>query len=858
MNPEGHRSFLGQSAKSAVNGHQSDSRPEKPRLVTEDVDQPFATSPESLVFSTEAKGQNVGSKPLQNRPTRSQSTSQAASLSPAAMFLSSFAAMAPAKVTLPDDEGEVVGGFTLGGVIGYGGFSTIRRAFSTSGGAVAVKIVRRSDLLKDANPTMARKRLDHEAEIWSSLSHEHILPLFTSVHTSYADFFFTLLCPAGSLFDILKRDGRPALPQDDAGMMFRQVVRGINYLHEVVGIVHRDIKLENVLVDESGVCRITDFGLSRKIGEDVEEEEESAEEPGPITTLSISVSNGAGVHRAASVSQSHFNGPVKKFKTGLSLHESLIRPPGHGPRHRNSTTTSTQPPVRGCFQPGSLPYAAPELLGPPQISAHNTVHPAQDIWALGIMLYALLTGRFPFTDTFEPRLQLKIIHGVYEIPPNIGPNAERVLRGCLDPTVQSRWNILMVDEVAWGIGWGTDVSVPIASDEELRRETLSASMSRSTSQSAARSSRSKSRPADIVVPSEWEHGDIRSPGSVDAASRRSISRTRRSLSRAPAVTDRSSSARSADRSMSRPASRGRLALHSSRSGSLSSSSSSQARSPSLSALEVEIVDASSPSSSSVGVVGERGRRLRRRDVEAIIIASTSRSPSPSAVPTTPIDSDFHAQYPTSRSPVHADEEYDYSTAPSRDQVDGRELRLRERGRKPMKDIPENSGIRGPPYWGRISSPPDNLETLLDENEPVNSALDESGFDQDPKRDHTPFQGSPGPIVYSRSDGGVSKDTVDMDGHKGDSSQRPYYSYSTPRPGFGKQRAGSTPPSVLSSMHRFSDFPRPSPPHSRASYSRAHSRDGLPTMSGLSGVPSISGLPVILDTKTIFKNDSAGF
>jgi len=453
--------------------------------------------------------------------------------------------------------------------------------------------------------------------------------------------------------------------------------------------------------------------------------------------------------------------------------------------------------------------------------------------------------------------------GVYEIPSGIGHGAERVLKGCLDSCVQSRWNILMVDEVAWGIGWGTDVSVPMVSDEELRRETASASMSRSTSQCATRGSRSSSRPANIMIPSDWEHGDTRSPGSVDAASRRSISRARRSLSRAPVVTDQSSSARSVERNMSRRSSRGRMAFHTPRSGSLSSSSSSsRARSPSLTALEiVEIVDASSPLSSPSSSTGERGRRLHKRNVEAIIIASTSRSPSPSAVPTTPIDSDFHPQYSRSQSPpTLPDEEldeYDYGPARARGQMDDRDLRLRERGRKPTKEISENSGLHGSSYWGRIASPPDNLETLLDESESVNTGVDENGLVQDSKRDHTPFRATPGPIVYSRSDGSMPKDALEI-GHKDsrqDSSQRPYYSHSTPRPGFGKQRAGSTPPTVLSSTLRFSDFPRPSPPHSRASYSRAHSRDGLPTMSGLSGLPGIPGLPVIFDAKTIFKSDN---
>ncbi|TCD65872.1 hypothetical protein EIP91_002134 [Steccherinum ochraceum] len=451
--------------------------------------------------------------PVVSPPSRPQDDGAASevSMSPAAMFLSAFSSPTSQAAALPDDEGETVAGYTLGPVIGYGGFSTIRRASSAQGGTVAIKIVRRSEVAKQADPEHAREQLDHETQVWSSLGHEHILPLFTSSHTSYADFFVTLYCPAGSLFDILKRDGRPALPQDDAGMMFRQVVRGLRYLHEGAGIVHGDMKLENVLVDEMGVCKIGDFGMARKIGEF------DRIDGLPVTEVveDMAYTSRRAVQRFASMK---VKPSARQGTSTLPVHLSLLRHHS-GPRHRNSSPLPNAAEIthvlpNPTFQPGSLPYAAPELLLPQSEAAlHPRPHTAQDIWALGVMLYTLLTGRLPFSDPFEPRLQMKILHGVYTVPPDAGRGAERVLKGCLERSVPDRWTIAMVDEVAWGIGWGSeadDVShspecgrntqlpdTNAVEDSPPRRRSTSR-LPRSTSRSASAirtNSRSISRPA---------------------------------------------------------------------------------------------------------------------------------------------------------------------------------------------------------------------------------------------------------------------------------------------------------------------------------------------------------------------------
>lgn len=346
--------------------------------------------------------------------------------SPAQMFLSAFSPPTSSKAEIPDADGLEVAGYTLSSTIGYGGFSTIKKAFSSTGDVVAIKVVKRSDIERQDDPEETRRHMENELETWSSLKHEHIMPLFTSVRTLYAEYFVTLYCPAGSLFDILKRDGRPALPQDDAGMMFRQIVRGLRYLHEVAKLVHGDIKLENVFVDEMGSCRIGDFGLSKHIHETTFDEEYQCE--CESETDSHGDSDDDANHPAHR--SERFRRRNTEFVSRPALHLSLRRSRGPS-RHRKSTPFPTDfngnpqnynaSPSVHQFPSGSLPYASPELLSPPTVprsAAMCKIHgisfapnPAQDMWALGVLLYALLTGKLPFSDSFEPRLQMKILHG---------------------------------------------------------------------------------------------------------------------------------------------------------------------------------------------------------------------------------------------------------------------------------------------------------------------------------------------------------------------------------------------------------------------------------------------------------------
>lgn len=90
---------------------------------------------------------------------------------------------------------------------------------------------------------------------------------------------------------------------------------------------------------------------------------------------------------------------------------------------------------------GSLQYCPPEQLA----SEHHTHTFAVDIWALGCVLYALLTGRLPFNDSFEPRLTQKIILGEFEpLPSYMDTHIHQLVNGMLAIKPAERWNISQV------------------------------------------------------------------------------------------------------------------------------------------------------------------------------------------------------------------------------------------------------------------------------------------------------------------------------------------------------------------------------------------------------------------------------
>lgn len=124
---------------------------------------------------------------------------------------------------------------------------------------VAIKIIR-SDLVHD---TTARKRFLREAEVNAHLKHEHILPLFEFGEEQGRLFLVTPYIAGGTLWRRLQTG---PLSLSEVYQLFTALVKAVAYIHRR-GVVHRDLKPNNILLDQEGntgevYVRLIDFGIA--------------------------------------------------------------------------------------------------------------------------------------------------------------------------------------------------------------------------------------------------------------------------------------------------------------------------------------------------------------------------------------------------------------------------------------------------------------------------------------------------------------------------------------------------------------------------------------------------------------------
>lgn len=149
------------------------------------------------------------------------------------------------------------GEYVLGQTLGEGEFGKVKLGWKKDGSVqVAIKLIRLEAL--GSNPSRLPK-IEREIAILRELSHPNIVRLHEMVQTKAVIGIILEYASGGELFDYILN--QRYLKDNSARRLFAQLVSGVGYLHKK-GIVHRDLKLENLLLDRNRNIIITDFGFA--------------------------------------------------------------------------------------------------------------------------------------------------------------------------------------------------------------------------------------------------------------------------------------------------------------------------------------------------------------------------------------------------------------------------------------------------------------------------------------------------------------------------------------------------------------------------------------------------------------------
>lgn len=305
---------------------------------------------------------------------------------------------------LKRDKVQRFGDYYLGNTIGEGEFGKVKLGWKQHGGVqVAIKLIRKDTV--GNNPTRLAK-IHREVQILKGLQHPNIVRLHEMSETERHIGIVLEYASGGELFDYILN--HRYLKDQPARRLFAQLVSGVGYLHKR-GIVHRDLKLENLLLDRNKNIIITDFGFANTFD--------------PTDELSDDQEN--------NLSDREF---VKR--SGLDK----VKPSGM--RRGDLMQTSC----------GSPCYAAPELVVSDSLYTGRKV----DVWSCGVILYAMLAGYLPFDDDpANPEgdninlLYKYIVSTPLTFPEYVSPHARDLLRRILVPNPRKRADLFEVARHSW-------------------------------------------------------------------------------------------------------------------------------------------------------------------------------------------------------------------------------------------------------------------------------------------------------------------------------------------------------------------------------------------------------------------------
>lgn len=249
--------------------------------------------------------------------------------------------VAPPKITL--GRGASVGRYVIIERLGAGAMGVVYKAFDPElDRVVAIKLLLGDGSRKGA---LGRSRLTREAQAMARIAHPNVIAVY-DVGTVGTQVFFAMELVDGEPLGAWLARTKPS--PSEILEVFRKAGAGIAAAH-AAGVIHRDFKPDNVLVDNVGRPRVLDFGLARQ---GAEREEEPEADPHPEVSSSFDVQltrTGAVLGTPAYMAPEQFAGKTSDERTDqfafcVALHEALT---GKRPFRSYSFATLSAAVIRG-------------------------------------------------------------------------------------------------------------------------------------------------------------------------------------------------------------------------------------------------------------------------------------------------------------------------------------------------------------------------------------------------------------------------------------------------------------------------------------------------------------------------------
>ncbi|KAJ3087093.1 Serine/threonine-protein kinase par-1 [Quaeritorhiza haematococci] len=155
----------------------------------------------------------------------------------------------------PDINLPSIGNYVFQKTLGEGNFAKVKLAkHKMTGAEVAIKVIDKTQL-----DEKKLSKLNREVRIMKMLHHPHIVKLYEVIETKSTVFLVMEYCSGGELYDYLVVHGK--MKEKEARAKFRQILSAVSYCHKK-RVIHRDLKAENLLLDNNLNIKIADFGFS--------------------------------------------------------------------------------------------------------------------------------------------------------------------------------------------------------------------------------------------------------------------------------------------------------------------------------------------------------------------------------------------------------------------------------------------------------------------------------------------------------------------------------------------------------------------------------------------------------------------